>query len=628
MDHKINSFSKEAIKARMIQNAVKLWGLKSASSIDPFIALLIDAFSMEIYKANNEIRAVNSRVLQQLAKLLTPEIYTYPQPAHAIAFTFPNEAKEVLPKQSEYFTKRQFSSTVKSSSDTQIDIHFTPIDNINLVKMKTFMMVTANTVSIYDDEQNKIPIARTPEQAVARNQIMLGIDASSYKEENLPEVLSLYCSNSAFETVDFVFKLLPFISLKIKQKEMEISSGLTYAKNETKTGFNQIFQDYSVQKRIEENIKNIYKSKFIEISGFDKNNISKELPSALQFIKENKDLIKNVEGRNMIWLEMNFLPQYSIDILENFSFTLNAFPIYNRKWKNNEYALDIMGDNIPLHTSLGEHYLYTEQIIDSHGNIYDEIPFQQNNDSLHKGLYTIRKGGMERFNERNAIDMISNVMEATRDEVSAFGVLERDKVVDTLRGITSQMRELDQKIVNAEKAILHETFYAIINPHNNIEHIRADYWVTHCLMGNNLRRGTTLPQPKFKMIKSVPSIKLLTETTGGNEGQTGAKAIQAYKYALTTRDKLISIEDIKSFCYLSMENSIKSVTVKRGTMISQKPKEGFIRTIEIEIIPESYDYLGSKYWEDQAISLKRQIMLRGIDGLEYVVKIKKDEHKL
>lgn len=57
-----NIYSKETIKARMLQNATKLWGVKSIQSLDPFVKLLIDAFSTEVFKANNEIQNVNRKI--------------------------------------------------------------------------------------------------------------------------------------------------------------------------------------------------------------------------------------------------------------------------------------------------------------------------------------------------------------------------------------------------------------------------------------------------------------------------------------------------------------------------------------------------------------------------------------
>ncbi|WP_260255311.1 type VI secretion system baseplate subunit TssF [Elizabethkingia meningoseptica] len=112
LDH--NIYSKETIKARMLQNATKLWGVKSIQSLDPFVKLLIDAFSTEVFKANNEIQNVNSRLLERLAKILTPTKYTHPSPAHAVAFYMPQEDTELVMDYTEFFFKKNISSFSKT----------------------------------------------------------------------------------------------------------------------------------------------------------------------------------------------------------------------------------------------------------------------------------------------------------------------------------------------------------------------------------------------------------------------------------------------------------------------------------------------------------------------------------
>ncbi|MEJ5053389.1 type VI secretion system baseplate subunit TssF [Sphingobacterium sp. MYb382] len=626
MKEKISVYAKEAIKARMSQNAASIWGLKSVRSLDPFVSLLIDVFATEIFKANNEIHNINARILEKLAKLLTPSIYTYPQPAHAIAYTTSEEAQSVLSNQTEFFVKKVYPSSVKSGGDVQVDVHFTSVGKIDLVNMSTLITVTANTCYLYDKAQNKTPIARVPAQAIRHNKIILGIDATHYSAVKLPEKLTFYCSNPTFEYIDYVFKLLPFVSASNGGHPLQVKPGITYEDSSSTTGYEEIFEEYSMRKQMEDNVKNLYKNKFMEISGFSATAITEEIPEALHFLEEHKETVRFLQGKKIIWIEMEFPPQYSTEILESFSFTLNAFPVYNRKWKSNEYILDIMGDNIPLATEVGEHFLYVDSVEDSHANLYREIPFQQTADNNTKGLYTIRKGGMERFNERNALEMIANVLELTRDEVSAFGALGRDKVMETLREMTSQMRGMEQKVTHAERMATQEINYVIVNPHENIENLRSTYWVTHCGLANNIRIGTTLVKPKMADVKDEKQIVLLTNTSGGTEEQQGTNAIQAYKYALTTRDKLISIEDIKNYCRLVLKNDVKSVEVKRGTIISSKPKEGFVRTIEVEIVPNAYEYLGDKYWGDFSDTLKYQIMLRGIDGIEYIVRVKNEDH--
>lgn len=625
MKEHISVYSKEAIKARMLQNAAKIWGLKNTSSIDPFVRLLIEAFSAELFRANNEVHAMNTRVLERLAKLLTPSMYTYSQPAHAIGTTMPLEPTELLSSSTEFYIQKQFSSSLKASSDIQINIPFTPVDHVTLTKMNIDVLFIGHTCYAFDSNFNKIPIAKISD-SWSHNKIMMGIDVSEYDKDILPDKLSVYCSNPTFQHIDFVFKLLPFVGVKNRNIELKVNSGLTYSEGSEISGFEEIFKEYAIQSKIEENIKNIYKDKFIEISGLKQARIDKVLPENLKAFSANNEIKNQLSDKSYIWLEIEFPPQYNMEILENFAFVLNAFPIYNRAWRSNESSLDIMGNTIPLATEIGEHFLYVEDVVDEYGNQYAQIPFLESG-ALKRGLYTVRTGGMERFTERNALEMISNVLELTRDEVSAFGILERDKVSKALTNMTQQMKILEQKVSVASRNILHQVNYVIVDLITDTKNIKADYWITHCELANNIRIGSKLMMQKRSQSSFFRDLTLITETIGGNEEQKGTNAIQAYKYALTTRDKLISIEDIKSYCRLALKNEITSLEVRRGTIISAKPKEGFIRTIEIEIIPHDYEYLGQKYWDRFALTLKHQIMVRAIDGIEYIVKIKSIENE-
>jgi hypothetical protein len=627
MKENIKDYSKEAIKARMLNNAAKIWGLKSTTSIDPFVRLLIDAFSAELFRVNNEVQSINTRILEKLAKILTPSVYTYPQPAHAIGVTLPIESSEILPEYSEFLIQKQFSSSMKNTSDIQVDIPFTPIGSLRLVKMNVSTMFIGNTCFVIDEDFNKVPIARIAKKdMLPYNKMIVGIDISDYGGEILPETLSFYCSNPTFEHLDFVFKLLPYIKVSNKGNQLNVTSGLSYQNTDEFSGYEEIFKDYSIRTKIEENIKNIYRDKFIEITGAFEAHAENDNPKELLgMFTENQDVDKYLADKRHIWLEIDFPPQYTTEILENFNLVLNAFPIYNRGWRSNESSLDIMGNNIPLYTKIGEHFLFVENVVDGYGNKYDEIPFSQSGE-LRKGLYTVRTGGMERFSERNAVDMIANVIELTRDEVSAFGILERDKVSKALTNMTQQMRTLEQKVSSANRDVVQQVNYVIVDLVSASENLKADYWVTHCDLGNNIRSGTKLMMQKRSQSSVFRNLTLLTETKGGNDEQKGTDAIQAYKYALTTRDKIITIEDVKNFCRFFIKEEIRSLDVKRGIAISNKPKEGFIRTIEIEIVPQHYGYYGDSFWKNYAIELRKQIEMRAIDGIEYVIKIiNKDE---
>lgn len=612
------TFSKEVIKARMLQNATKLWGLKSIQSLDPFVKLLIDAFSTEVFKANNEIQTINGRILERLAKLLTPTNYTHPTPSHAIAFCMPEEDTEILMEHSEFFIKKHLSSFRKTQSDKQVDIPFTPVDNINLVKAQNILMVAGNTVYHIDEQLNKIPIQRiSPDVAEYRN-ITIGIDVSDYKTENFPEKISIFCSNPTYEKVDFVYRLLPHIKVYHNNIPLQVSSGISYNEMPEIDGYEGIFEERSIRHKIKEDVKNLYQHKFIEIGGIYPS-LFKKIQSGLPGnIDDGTSVFEPFRNKKILWLKLEFPPQFTSEILENFSFVLNAFPVYNRGWKKTEYNLDIMGNNIPMETNEEEFFLYVEEVVDGLGKRYSEIPFTPN-DEIEKGLFTVRKGGMERFTQRNATDLMSHVMELLRDEVAAFAIINRDKVKDVLGEISDKMKGLMKKVDQANRELKEDVNYVIIEPLENSVHTYASFWICHSSLANNLRPGTDLNSQKRSQV-----ITLITETTGGAEEKKQSDTILAYKYALTSRDKIISAEDVKNYCKMMLNSELKNVSVRRGTMISDKPREGFIRTVDVEITPQNYSFYGRKYWDNLADILKTNIKAKAIDGVEYRVMIIED----
>ena len=609
------TFSKEVIKARMLQNATKLWGLKSIQSLDPFVKLLIDAFSTEVFKANNEIQSINGRILERLAKLLTPTNYTHPTPSHAIAFCMPEEDTEILMEHSEFFFKKHLNSFRKTQSDKQVEIPFTPVDNIDLVKAQNILMVAGNTIYHIDEQLNKIPIKRISQDVSEYRNIMIGIDLSHYESEVFPEKFNLYCSNPTYEKVDFIYRLLPHIKVFHNNIPLQVSAGINYNKTIEEEGYEGIFEEQSIRHKIKEDVKNLYNHKFIEISGLYQSLLKRITPGLPENIEDGSSVLDPFRNKKILWLKMEFPPQFTSEILENFSFVMNAFPVYNRGWKKTEYNLDIMGNNIPMETSEEEFFLYVEEVVDGLGKRYSEIPFTPN-DEIEKGLFTVRKGGMERFTSRNATDLMSHVMELLRDEVAAFAIVNRDKVKDVLSEISDKMKGLMKKVDQANKELKEDVNYVIIEPLENSSHTYASFWVSHASLANSIRPGTDLnSQKKFQVIT------LITETTGGAEEKKQSDTILAYKYALTTRDKIVSAEDVKNYCKMILNSELKNVTVKRGTMISDKPREGFIRTVDVEITPVNYSFYGRKYWDNLANILKNNIKAKAIDGVEYRVMI-------
>ena len=534
----------------------------------------------------------------------------------------PEEDREILMEHSEFFLKKQLNSLRKNQSDRQVEVSLTPVENIALLKAQTGMMIVANTVYSVDNQLNKIPITRLPVDVENYRKIKLAIDVSDYTSEAFPEKITLYCSNPTYENIDFVYQLLPHINVTLNGIPLIVNQRIAEVEGLESEGFESIFEEQSIRQKIKNDVKNIYSNRFIELEGIYPSMFKQIKEGLPQDLDDGSSVWEAYRNKKYIWLEMEFPPQYSAEILENFLFVLNAFPVYNRAWKKTEYALDIMGNNIPLETNEDEFFLYVDEVIDGQGKSYFEIPFTPN-DSMDRGLYTIRKGGMERFTSRNATDLMSHIMELLRDEVAAFSIINRDKVKDVLGEISEKMKTLMKKVEIANRELQEDINYVIIEPLENAAHTYATFWVSHCTLANNLRPGT-----EFYSQKKLQHITLITETTGGAEEQKQSDTILAYKYALTTRDKIISVEDVKNYCRMTLKDKLKNINVKRGIMVSDKPKEGFIRTVDINIVIQDYSFYGSKYWNNMQEVLKNNIKSKAIDGVEYRITIQEDAVRL
>ena len=616
MEQQVNIFSKEAIRARMMQNATSLWGLKNAQSLDPFVKLLIEAFSTEIFKVSNEVNNIKTRMLEKMARLLTPTIHTIPQPAHAVGFAHPTESGFLLKNTTEFSYKRKLNPSLKLANGSQVEIPFTPIDDVHLVQAKVLALFTGNACYSFDSEMNKVPVARISSGGLPYATIILAIEFDKDFEEQLQH-LCFYYQCPDFEHQDWIYSLLPYAEYSINGHKLSVEPGLKYGPEEIVTGYRQIFNEYTTFKKIKETVKTIYNNQFITIRDLpaDIQGNQQRIPPQLSSFGSHAQVAAILPDK-YVWLTIKFPPQYNADVLDNFRFVLNAFPVINRKLKQNECKFDLAGNNIPLITDEGEHFLMVSEVSDSSGSKFEEIPFSQMA-SMQKGLYSIRVAGMERFDERNAIDLINYILELTRDEVAAYGNIERDTVIDALKGMLNEMKILKQKVKIANVTAKQISSYIIAEPYYENENMHASYWITNCTIANNLRAGSTLSNYTNSGI--AKGFTLLTTTEGGSEAQKGTDAIQAYRYALTSRDRIITTEDIKNFCKTQLRNMVSEITVSKSTAISSKPKEGFIRTLEVIITPVDYDAYNEAYWQAKARSLMQQIELRAVDGIEYRV---------
>lgn len=614
MSQAVNRFSKETIRARMLENAATLWGVKNERALDPFVKLLIEAFSTEMFKVSNEVNNMQARLLEKIARLLTPSIYTMPQSAHAIVHALPAEATGILNNEHEFSYSIQLPARAKGQSATQIDLKFTPVDTVQIVNASVAGMITGYSCYAFTKKTHKSLVKRWKQPPVKYGEMWLALDISQISA-TMPGSFSLYFSNHTYEHFDWLYSLLPYIHISLDGVQLQTEPDLAYVTSSEQEGYEAIFNEYNVQKRITDNIRQIYKQHFITIKDIppQAETLTRQWPEALEEYGTAQEIKDQFTG-SYLWLKLKFPPQYTFEVLEQFMICLNAFPVFNRKWKQLDYALNLTGNNIPLPLDPGEHFLSVHKVQDNNGTSYTEIPYAITG-NIKKGLYSVRKGGMERFDERSALDMVNYLLELTRDEVSAFGSMKTGNVVKPVNEMVTQMKKLEQVAGAVSGSTREISSYVITEPLPDVSQINVSYWVTHCHLANDLRASEELKADSATPVQNG-RVLLLTNTRGGELPQQGTDTINAYRYALTSRDRLVTVQDIKNFCLYELKNHIKDISVKKGIAHSPRPKEGFVRTTDIFITLQQYEAFPEHYWKARERELIRKIDARAVDGIQ------------
>ena len=85
--------------------------------------------------------------------------------------------------------------------------------------------------------------------------------------QEIPEKLSIFCSNTAFEHIDYVYRLLPHVKVTSNGKPLSINPGLSYTDQRKYEGFEEVFKEQSIRYKVTEDIKKYTIQKFIEVEG-------------------------------------------------------------------------------------------------------------------------------------------------------------------------------------------------------------------------------------------------------------------------------------------------------------------------------------------------------------------------
>jgi hypothetical protein len=598
--------NREQIKNRMMKTAARLWGYsedETESSFDPLVNVLFSACSLELEKISTEIHASRARLLERMVQLLSPEVLCGPLPAHAIMHAKTVEEAAWLRESDQFYCSQKRGASYESTDTGYKDMYFAPTASFQVNTASVGYLATGHQLFRYREMISKEVITHClPGKELEQRVLWIGITGTRF---------NLHNTQCFFEIKNEVNKELFYKNLAQTRwfygdQELQVLSGYN---QENISGEHLNIEQLLTRKntacwKLKEFVNDYYKSKFITIRHRDNKALteSNSWPVELLHAFDKKE-IQSLQADKIHWIKIQFPENISSTVLQDVVCHVNCFPVINGQLHEMLHTMRDMLNIVPMHTD--EIFFDLHEISDNDGHIYNIRAIEKN---VHEKLTVIlRQGGVGRFDERDATMIIENIIQLLSDESAAFSVLGRDFLAGELKQLQQIIYKLEQQMITRQLNREYTPFLVVRKENNaDINNLTIAYWSTCGEQGNDIKAGTSL-QPYHTNSLFNTNGTLVTTTIGGRDRLSASESITAYKSALLSRDRLISMEDIKIFCRLQMGNAAQHIEVTKGVMVPRQISQGFTRTIDVNIKLNRKDYMDAQeknqlqYWKDSLV---------------------------
>lgn len=609
----------------MLQNAAKIWGYpetEEAANFDPLVGLLLSVNAAELERLSNEIYHSRNRVMDRIVQLLAPDVLTGPRLASAILNANSLEDVASLSTKEQFFMTQNVRNHSEEAPRTT-DLFFTPTDNFIINKCKVRFAATGNKIYRYPGGVTKELMGVTEEQQWLQPSVLwIAVD---HKEIDLNNTQFYFQYRSEVNRAIF-YNQLKHAGWQVAGHAVQVQKGYNVARGNNPDWYaaQLIQQEASATSRYIKLVKELYEEAFVSIKD----------PQLLRYIADDKVLpheIKAVFGDKITqqlqeplsWVKITFPENITSTMLEDVSVFSNCFPVVNRKLHEVTHRVQEMINVVPLLTGDDQFYDLGE-ITDENGRL---LHIRQHTEEENNSMsILLRNGGAGRFDERDATVVIENLIQLLRDESAAFSKLGKDLISQEIKSLQQSITKIEHLVgENTGNQSAYTPYLMIRNQkQGSSRFLYIEYWSTNGYAANGLRPGTRL-QPYKTGSVNHSSVFLLTNTQNGKNRLSQTDSVVAYKYALLSKDRVMSRNDIALYCKLFLGNSVQEVKVDKGFMVSAETTKGFMKTIDVTVFIRRKEFIEAQekeeivQWEKE---LAAQLTERSMAFIPYRVFIK------
>ncbi|QWX84229.1 type VI secretion system baseplate subunit TssF [Cellulophaga sp. HaHaR_3_176] len=631
----MEQYTKKQITRDMLRQASELWKIPlddNQSNFDPLVVMLINACAGELEKLHGRYKDMSVSITESLVELMEPDYGRSAMPAHGIVKFSPKLEESLLQENQQLLInlKNDISNFKKNQRSTLPDCFFSAIDTYPLQNASVDYLITGN--SIYDLGLPGRNIQRSEiESSLSTSCVYIGITTHNNTIDfaNLPIYLKAKGSDS-----DLFYHYLKTATWWLGNVQLNTETGLTNNSLKLKRSLeNGYHASKTKTHNISDNVDRFYQKNYITLKDnkkivFDSDkaaevlqntNVEAPIYPELEVVLENNDL--DHEG-NIFWIKVEFNSIIPASVLHNLFVSINSYPVVNRRKLKVTYQMKDYINIIPI--IVDKPFLDIQSIENIKGKKYypQQIQNAIDGDSGVKGSYIIYDHGLGKLEQRRAKEQVVHLLELLQDESAAFTFMNQEFLKSNLEKLDKLLATLDQKMAESRSSDA-QTHYLRINPYDLNEHLILTYWVTDGELANGIGVGNELYpyQDDYSLLNGG---SFLTTTQSGSDGYDHKERLARYRSKTLSGDRIVTKEDIKTFCHVHYGKVISDVVIKQSTTLQIARNKGRVPCIDIILIPSREHPITDENWEYLNNDLLHHLRHRSLNILPYIIKIKQN----
>jgi hypothetical protein len=556
---------------------------------DPIIKLFYGACAEELEQVYEEIYHVERRLINRTIESLLPEEFQLPRPAHAIMRAQPIKKVE----ETRIWPECQF---VIRKGNRGKELTFAPAGTFRTMQAEIDYLVFRDRFYRIS-EGNRIQIIGGDSSNAFQDDVLwLGIkDLNKVLPKD--EIAIFFAMPQALNEQSAFFNALRFCKCSTADgTPIKMSQGINSQQNEF-VSYKTSHSDQIVY-QLFQTTRDWYQKYFATLHDLTpKTANTPPFPSDFKSRFPGHELDKITD--DIFWIKLSFSNMLNERWIHLLYTSINCFPVVNLKLEQKLFEVEetyiniypiVSDDFIMAITSIGGKIRSREEELN-----YTLVDPDLRSAVGKEGEAIFRRGSLGRITSQKLKGMLNHLLNLLKEEIVLLTKDGSKEDIDKLNRLNKATIDFEKVIEIEQEKKGKYSGSVLLKAFKDQTKVYVRYWTTSGEDANQIKPLSGDDGQKQCDIVFAPdtgseSLRLLTTSLGGKKEPSDEEYIDTLRRLLLTRNRIVTSEDIKVFCYEYFHPRNVKVNVRKTVKQSQRAGQGLERVLEISILLGSHDY--------------------------------------